>query len=70
MSWYYSTYNVKNVTCIIAADGTPVPVDSLAQVLNYTAGVLQNVQVVYNGTTYTQTYTYTSGNLTGVSQWQ
>lgn len=70
MSFFYSTYTTKNVVCVIAADGTPLPIDSLAQTLNYTNGVLQTTQVTYNGTTYTQTYTYTSGNLTGVSQWQ
>lgn len=63
---------------IVAADGAIIFPDDLAQVLNWNAdGTLNYVQVIvpatpgtsYAGGTYRQTMTYTSGLLTGVSQW-
>lgn len=58
----YYGYNV------IASDGIGLPLDSLAQSMGYNgSGQLVTISVVYLGNTYIQTYSYTSGNLTGVS---
>jgi hypothetical protein len=54
---------------VLASDGVYINPDDVAQVLNYTGTVLNYVEVVYGGFTYRQTLTYTTGNLTGVSQW-
>lgn len=54
----------------IANDGTPLDLNSLAQTLSYNAdNTLNYVQVVSGGNTYQQTMTWTSGKLTGVSNW-
>ena len=54
---------------VLASNGVRLPVDSLAQTLGYSNGLLSTITVSFGGTTYVQTLTYTSGNLTGVSQW-
>lgn len=55
---------------ITASDGVVVPVDSCAQVLTYNGdNTLNTISVSFNGSTYVQTYTYTSGKVTGISQW-
>lgn len=55
----------------VADNGTTLPLASLAQALSYNAdGTLANVQVVYEGKTYQQSMTWTSGNLTAVSAWE
>lgn len=54
-----------------------VDIDQLPQTLSYNGdGTLAYVQVVvpaipgsYPGGTYRQSYSYTSGNLTGISEW-
>lgn len=62
--------NAPHMACVLASDGLLVPVDSLAQVLGYDAsGNLTTITVSYGGNTYVQTMTWTSGNMTGVSQW-
>lgn len=54
----------------IASDGEAIPLDMLAQSLVYNSdNTLNYVQVVFAGVTYRQTFTYTSGNLTGISAW-
>ena len=50
-------------------DGATIDVDSLPQALHYTAGVMDYVEVTVGAVTYRQTYTYTAGELTGVSGW-
>jgi hypothetical protein len=61
---------LTGVQFITASDGVYVPIDSLAHTYVYDgSNVLQTDAVTYGGHTYTQTYTYTSGNLTGVSNW-
>lgn len=50
-------------------DGKQLDLDSLPQVLGYTAGVLTTVEVTAQGGTYRQTLTYTDGVLTGISGW-
>lgn len=55
---------------IIASDSVSLPASSLAQVLAYNAdGTLLTITVVYLGNTYIQTFTYTLGKITGISQW-
>ena len=62
-------FGASSASVVIATDGTELPIDSLAQTLTYTGTTLQYIEVVMNGNTYRQTYTYTSGNLTGISRW-
>lgn len=47
----------------------PLDLDSLPVTLNYTGSQVTSLQVVYNEITYTQTLTYTGGNLTHISAW-
>lgn len=55
---------------VLASDGALISPDSLAQILAYDAsGNLITVTVTVGGKTYIQTLTWTSGKLTGVSQW-
>lgn len=55
---------------IVASDGERIAVDSLDQSFNYNAdGSLNYIQVTHSGANYRQTYTYTSGKLTGISKW-
>lgn len=59
-------------TATADSTGLPLPANfaSLAQVLTYNGdGTLATVASTTGGSTYTQTLTYTSGNLTGVSAW-
>lgn len=58
------------IPSVSASDGAVFNPDDLNQVLSYNPdGTLNYIQVVYQGKTYRQTYTYTSGNLTGISRW-
>lgn len=62
--------NPLYVPGVEASDGTLVPVESLAQALTYDgSGNLSTVSVVWGGLTYTQTFSYTSGKLSGISAW-
>lgn len=54
---------------VTATNGVGVPVDSLAKVLTYSGDFIHTQVVVYNGITYTQTYTNNGTFITGVSQW-
>ena len=55
----------------VAADGTPLPLASLAQSLSYNPdGTLAHVQVTYQGVAYRQSMTWTNGSLTAVSAWE
>lgn len=60
---------ITTVGTVAASNNVLLPIDSLAQVLGYTAGVLTTITVVYDSITYIQTITYTTGNLTGISKW-
>lgn len=52
------------------SDGKQLPLLSLPQTFTYNAdGSLNYAQILYAGSTYRQTYTYTAGNLTGLSEW-
>lgn len=54
----------------IATNGVNLPIGQLPMVLGYDgSNNLITLTVVYLTHTYTQTFTYTSGNLTGVSAW-
>lgn len=54
----------------VAADGAGLDLDGCAQVLSYNGdGTLAYIEVVASGNTYRQSYTYTSGKLTGISVW-
>ena len=54
---------------VVADDGVALPIDSLAQTLTYSAGLVSTATVSYGGETYVQTYTATAGYITGISQW-
>jgi len=60
---------ITTVGTVAASNNVLLPVESLAQVLGYTSGVLTTITVVYDSITYVQTLTYTSGSLTGISKW-
>ncbi len=60
---------ITTVGTVAASNNVLLPIDSLAQVLGYTAGVLTTITVVYDSITYIQTLTYTTGNLTNISKW-
>lgn len=60
---------ITAVGTVAASNNVLLPIDSLAQVLGYTSGVLTTITVVYDSVTYIQTLTYTSGSLTGISKW-
>lgn len=54
-----------------AANGTPLPLASLAQSIAYNGdGTVSHVEVTHAGTVYRQTLTYTDGRLTAVSAWE
>ncbi|GAB4059224.1 hypothetical protein [Uliginosibacterium sediminicola] len=47
-----------------------LPIDSLEQSLVYNAdGTLNYIEVVFNGATYRQTFTYTDGKVSKISAW-
>lgn len=53
----------------IAADGTPVPVASLAESYHYNSdGTLEYSQVVFGGVTYRTSYTYSAGRLASIAK--
>lgn len=53
-----------------AQDGTLLYLDELAQTIAYNGdGNVDYVQTTLGDNTYRQTMTYTSGKLTGVSEW-
>jgi len=55
---------------VMGDDGIPLPLDELSQTLGYDGSSnLTSITVVYNGSTYVQTLTYTGNNLTAVSGW-
>jgi hypothetical protein len=54
---------------VTASNGTPLPVDSLAQTLTYDGDLVATVTVHYAGITYVQTMTNNGTSITGVSQW-
>lgn len=49
--------------------GMPLYPERYAQVLTYSAGVLQTISFTDGTYTWTQTYTYTGSDLTGISAW-
>lgn len=60
----------KSVNCVIANDGVLLPVESLEQTLTYTGDLISTISVSFGSEVYIQTYTYTSGNVTSISQWE
>lgn len=53
-----------------AGNGLPENFDNLPQTLTYNAdGTLNTVSKTYGGHTWTQTFGYTSGNVTSISGW-
>lgn len=53
-----------------ASDGKLIKPDAHAQTLAYNAdGTLNYVEITVNGLVYRQTLTYTSGKVTGISEW-
>lgn len=60
----------KSVNCVIASDGVLLPVESLEQTLTYTGDLISTISVSFGSEVYIQTYTYTSSNVTSISQWE
>lgn len=61
---------------VTASDGTPLPLDSLAQEFTYTGALIATISVEYPSvqapyalTTYVQTFTYDGTNVTDISGW-
>lgn len=55
----------------VAANGTSLPLASLAQTLGYNPdGTLAFVQVTHQGVLYRQSMTWSAGKLTAVSAWE
>jgi hypothetical protein len=52
---------------VIGSDGNAIPITSVAHTYGYSGSNIVTDTVVYQGKTYVQTFTYTGGNLTGVS---
>ncbi len=46
-----------------------LPLSDLAQTLAYSGGFISTITVVYQGTTYVQTFTNDGTNITEISQW-
>jgi hypothetical protein len=54
----------------IASDGVLLQVDDLAQTFAYNVdGTLNYIQVTQSGSNYRQTYGYTDGRITSISNW-
>lgn len=51
-----------------ASNGTLINLTG-AMTMSYTGDVLDYIEIVQNGVTYRQTFTYTGNNLTAVSAW-
>ena len=47
-----------------------LPVDDLAKVLTYDGDFIATMSVVFNGVTYTKTYTNDGTNITDISVWE
>ncbi len=55
---------------VLASDNVNLPITSLAKTLTYNGdNNVTSSTVVYNGSTYVQTLTYTGANLTSISGW-
>lgn len=53
-----------------ATNGQAIPVNDLAQEFTRDAdGNVESITVVYQAITYVQTFTYTDGAVTDISQW-
>lgn len=56
---------------LIDSDGTPINPDAMAQTLGYdAAGNLVTITATDGASTWVQTLSYSSGALTGISQWE
>lgn len=73
---YVVTYSEISMSksVIVGTDGTELDIDSMSHTYTYSSGALSTdtVQSISsNGlvSKWTQTYTWTNGALTGVSQW-
>ena len=56
-------------TFATASDGAQLDLDSLPQTLAYSGGQISTITVAFAGHIYVQTFSYTAGVLTGVSNW-
>lgn len=60
----------RDVADVVTTDGAPLALGSMAHSLGYNAdGSIAYVQVANGARTYRQTFTYTSGKLSGISGW-
>ncbi len=61
---------VDSINSVTASDDELLQIDSLAQTLTYNVdGTLNYIQVTSGGFNYRQTYGYTSGRITSISNW-
>jgi hypothetical protein len=56
-------------TTVLSSNGVALPIDNLAQVFTYSGSFIATASVVYNGITYTQTFTNNGTQITNISQW-
>lgn len=63
--------NVGVVVAVLDNTGEQVAIDSLAQTLTYNGpnGAVDTIAATNGSNTWTQTFTYTDSNITGISQW-
>jgi hypothetical protein len=54
---------------VMATNGVPLPLSVLAKTLTYSGSFIATQVVVYDGLTYTQTYTNNGTQITHISQW-
>lgn len=54
---------------VVDDEGTTIDVDSMSHVLGYTAGNLTTDTVTDGVDTWVQTFTYTDGVVTAISEW-
>ena len=54
----------------IAADGALIDLSGAMTIAYNGDNTIQYIEVEQDGTTYRQTFSYTSGNLTGLSEWE
>lgn len=68
MSYVLTSYATPG--CVVDDTNTPIPIDSLPQVLGYTSGKLTTITATNGVDSWVQTFTYDgSNNLTNISAW-
>ena len=52
---------------VTASNGVQLPLSDIPTTLTYSAGFISTIVVVYDGVTYTQTFTNNGSNITAIS---